>query len=113
MATISDLMKGKAPGEIKVTWDGWTKNAWFQPFYCFESRWYGPADDTPHYHAEANSGGWSLYQEPKKPVTRWLWATKNPNGEWFVPNGFFSEEEFYRPKAKYIKLPWSVAEFPE
>lgn len=60
---------------------------------------------------------WSLYEEPKKKVTRWLWAWKeNVEGAlWTYPTRqvFLSEaeaEDWFYKEAKQ-KLEWSRTEF--
>ena len=55
----------------------------------------------------------------KKPVVRWLWATKwQGDPDWRTSSTFYTTNDIdclmgEFPDAKYIKLEWSRTEFPE
>lgn len=56
-----------------------------------------------------------IKQQPKKKVTRWLWAYKYPRDvHWLLSSRYMTEQEFvYWTSAKGIKLEWSAMEFDE
>ena len=80
MSTIDFLMEGKKPGEIKVCYFGdaetrvghWPSHMFFVPYFK-DQVWYG-LDEKHNVQQYKTDQDWSLYQEPKKKVTKWLCA---------------------------------------
>lgn len=69
-----------------------------------------------HVNLAVNSQDWSLYEEPKKKVTRWLWAiTKEGVIGTDITGALFTEEEAKEVWGNHEiqKLEWSRTEFEE
>jgi len=109
MSSISDLMKGKKPGEIKVRAKGWPTARWFRPFYSAGGCWYGPgfvSDDESYGYS---GDDWELFAKPVKMEYRWMWS--NING---TLNSKLSATPYTGPVLSYtIKLEWSKTSFPK
>lgn len=73
MATISELMAGKVPGSIKITYSTWSSRAWFQPFFEHKNVWYGLRDHGDKDNNPNGPNGWDIWQEPKKKIKKVLW----------------------------------------
>ncbi len=68
MSTISELMAGKKPGEIKVNQIGWANGHFFRPYYVSEGHWYGLDDSQCSMSFRHKEDNWQLYTEPKAKV---------------------------------------------
>jgi hypothetical protein len=84
MSTITELMKGKNPGDIKVYSEVLAKGyKFFIPFYQSPSPdtnilvWYGRYDTgKSDYWYGSTTTLWKIYKEPVKMVRHWLWANE-------------------------------------
>ncbi len=117
MPTISELMEGKKPGEIRVTGlSEYDAVYWFRPYYRIEGCWHGPDIQVPHYSWK-DDDTWQLYTEPKPKVVRWLWALSRDNSGTFdgifLDTEYMSEEEEALKPGIRMKLPFSQMEFEE
>lgn len=65
------------------------------------------------YYSLTRSDGWELYEEPKKPVTRWKWAFY-VSSMWVETDSFYTDEEALKKDFdEHIKLEYTATEFPE
>ena len=102
----------------KYQMDNWPPTNWFEPVLIARNKsttsGHNDALHLSWYLLEDTASSWSLYQEPKKKVVRWLW-TFNDCGRWFVTDHYCTEEEIYKYTKiiKYIKLEFSAVEFEE
>ena len=125
MATIDELMKGKKPGEIKVSsgeYLGDDNGFYFIPFFKIDYVWHGQVIGPEHIRADYFKGHendtWYLYTEPKKKVKRWMWAYQSSTNRhnWFVDSIYYTEDEFKSRMGKkynYKKLCYSEMEFED
>ncbi len=118
MATITELMTGKQPGEIRVTCCGFDKGSWFQPYFQNKhGDWFGLCSESwgVSYSQNYMTNGWQLYTEPKAKVVRWLWANLDDVDGWEQDKWFMNETEAqtYYGEMSYRKCPWSATEFDE
>ena len=92
MPTITELMQGKAPGEIRIMLSSWSNSQWFRPFFVTRKQdWYGiTQDDIATGHSAMSSSGWQLYTDPPKTVTMWKWAMQF-HGIWTEGNSFHAD----------------------
>lgn len=113
MATISELMKDKKPGEIKISQPSWLADEYFVPFYQ-DYGWYGLSNGKISWTYSPGGTNWRLYQEPKKQETRWKWAYKGSRG-WIESDYFYTEERATKELAGYklIKLEYTATQFEE
>ena len=74
MATISELMAGKKPGEIKVRVFNLIPGSWFKPYYAAEGKWHGTMDNGDSDCFEDSIENWEIYTEPKKKVVWYEYA---------------------------------------
>ena len=76
MATIDELMEGKAPGSVKVTnvkpGDMWGDDEYFIPYFKVSNTWYGKSS-AGNYMTQGDQDVYGLYKEPKKMKT-WYWC---------------------------------------
>ncbi len=122
--SIDELMEGKAPGSVKVQFLNWPETLYFVPYFKDlenKGRWHGQNYSSVSSGRadwfEGDAGEWKLYEEPKKPVVRWLWAYRSGAcTEWLEASSFYTEDEAARclgAKSSKIKLDFSRTEFPE
>lgn len=84
----------------------WRKGYWFEILYMGRMAAFGrePGDAEGHYFFDSQSE-WEPYEESKKKVTKWLWASIH--GE---ISGIMSDTASH---GQPIKLEWSATEFEE
>ena len=97
MATISELMEGKKPGEIKIRLDTFLKGHYFIPYFQAEyDNWHGVLCDTrdtihAHYYG-VYSEGWELYTEPNPKVLMAQYLMQNMiTGRPFLSTEYFRD----------------------
>lgn len=82
MATLDELMKIHPPG-TKVYHEQIADKGYFCPYFVTKDSligrsWVGPYRDESMIGTWSSTlCGWSLYQEPKKKVKKWLWVDKD------------------------------------
>ena len=94
MATISELMEGGRPGEVRITCRGEVNpHWWFEPYFEVGGMWYGKTPEKT-VAAYAN-GGWEIYTEPKKKVkwVEYLVTPTNPASGTTPYTAWFREEQ--------------------
>lgn len=95
MSTIAELMAGKVPGSIKITYDSAHPDTWFQPFYCIGSKWYGinQSQQSDYYDGGTQ---WSVWKAPAETITVYEWLVTRSNYEsgahWVCPT-LYTEEQ--------------------
>lgn len=98
MATISELMNGKTPGEIVIKHPSYFIFK-FTPHYCHDDKWFGLATDTHGntYSTSYYKGSvdWEIYQEPVLLVKKHLYAYSYKEEEDIIRSSFlyYSEAE--------------------
>lgn len=92
MATISELMKDKAPGSIKIKAADWDEAVYFVPYFCSKDCWYG-VTAKGNYVAYFNRDHWDIYQEPAAKVIRYKYAYMARGESWMETTVFFKENE--------------------
>lgn len=111
--TLDELLKDQKLGEVKVMLHGYHYE-WFQPFFKTKNGFYCGLNEAGVSDTwSGGSCGWSIWQEPKKKVKRWLWC--NQHGE--ISSTMYSAEEtsiFGAICESFpIKLLWSETEVDE
>lgn len=114
--TLDDLMKTNPPGTKFTDGNVWGPYAYFECWFKANGEWHGKKQTGCKMSFSGDAGGWSLWQEPKKKVKRWLVARKTIDGEWIVPinrygNPAFMEEAIMN--ADDIKLESTMIEVDE
>ena len=109
--TIDELMEGKFPGQITIIHaDGEI----FTPYFIdsCSKRWVGKDLEGGICYNSTDNENWSIYEEPKKLVKKWLWRYKNANKEWEYNTIYTTEEEANRWFNSYecIKLEYTEIE---
>lgn len=64
MATISQLMEGKVPGEIKVQGAEYTGCWYFTPYFRANGLWYGTNQNGELDKWRDDNLNWEIYTEP-------------------------------------------------
>ena len=95
MATITELMQGRAPGEIRVRSPGWGSDAYFTPYYLAGAYWCGINNNGAHASSNNYNDDWELYTEPKRKVALYNWAVRyvDRGNSIYSSIGYFSCEE--------------------
>lgn len=114
MPTLRELIDKHGMGQGQryrsLYWEG---KEWFEPrLICpNQTQVIGFSHQDNAFYANLDETLWSLYEEPKKKVTRWLWAVNDI--VWDVRPRFYSEEEvkLTYPYDPVRKLEWSATEF--
>lgn len=94
--TLDNLMKVHPPG-TKFSLNGYRRQESFECHFYASGAWHGIySDEQLRIYQEANGtcNGWSLLQEPKKRVGKWLWAYENAEDKWVLCTTYMSESEF-------------------
>lgn len=98
MATIDELMYDRELGSVKITHKTWDKCCWFYPsIKTIKGEWAGEDEAGSVYVTETDDSDydytqqWCLYQEPKKPEYRYLFAKKNSVGTWITDGIFYTD----------------------
>jgi len=108
--TIDELMEGKFPGQITIVN---TSGTVFTPYFMdSDGMWMGKDLNGDLAGNRADNPNWSIYEEPKKLVKKWLWRYKNANKEWEYNTIYTTEEEANRWFNSYecIKLEYTEIE---
>ena len=98
MATITQLMQSRVPGEIRIRIKGWDDRSYFIPqFKDVTGNWHG-TDSHGHYlwFMDDYSTDWELYIEPKKVVARYQWAYRRGTSSFNLTDRYFTSEQELR-----------------
>lgn len=104
MATIKELMEGKAPGSIKIQRKCWEPDRWFIPYYSAGNLYYGVRDSDRSDSFSTIGDDWELWTEPPPPkVTVWVeWLVIPVNGAKDSAGATRFYVDGYVPKHPYI-----------
>lgn len=104
MATISQLMQSRVPGEIRIQLKGWDDGSYFIPqFKDAFGTWHGTTPGGRYLgYRDAYSPDWELYTEPKKMVARYQWAVVT-YGVLYSTTLYFASEEDLRKEVSGVE----------
>lgn len=110
--TISELMEGKRPGEIKIASPHLKQTVWFQPYFTDKNKhWHGISYLGDSQRWEGHIADWQIYVEPKKKKIMYQYAFKRQNGSWEV-DPYFMDADAYDENNDWTKrLDYTATEF--
>ncbi len=76
MSSITELMKGKVPGKVRVRHINWNEDSFFTPYYSACFGWKG-LNESEQDSWNSDGVNWVLYEPPPPKVKKWLWARED------------------------------------
>ncbi len=107
MKTIEELMRGKVPGSVKVTTEGWIPDAYIRPYFRCRDLWFGLDQKSEHAQIGNSPAIWKLYEPSIRKVKKWLCVRTNGIvGSCMIAEGQIDKEG-------WIKIPGTELELDE
>jgi len=95
MATITELVGGKDPWTIKVSFSHPDNNEyeWFNPYYYAKGIWYGLDHEGDSMDFTADCEGWEIWTPPKKRLYKFRMKHVNEGDGYYWDTSTFYENE--------------------